>query len=77
MEIVNNSTDYDVAITAIDLGECFVYKECLHMKVSDGSIDREGAEDFPNVVINLETNRLNAIRDSVKVKRVKAKVVVE
>lgn len=32
---------------------------------------------FPNVIVNLENNSLNAIRDSVEVKRVKAKIVVE
>lgn len=71
MKIENNS---DVLMKNIEVGECFIFKDKLHMKIDNGCIEVD--TNYPNLVINLHTNRLNAIADDVIVNKVDAKIVV-
>ena len=71
MKIGNNS---DVLMKNIEVGECFIFKDKLHMKIDNGCIEVD--TNYPNLVINLHTNRLNAIADDVIVNKVDAKIVV-
>ena len=77
MQIENISNKYGTKISDIKIGECFLYKDELHMKVDIGSISFPGRDDFPNIVVNLETNKLNMIVDSVTIRRVNTKIVAE
>ena len=58
----------------IEVVECFIFKDKLHMKIDNGCIEVD--TNYPNLVINLHTNRLNAIADDVIVNKVDAKIVV-
>lgn len=58
----------------VEVGECFLYKGKLHMKIENGCI--EVNTTYPNLVIDLHTNRLNSIADDVVVDRANAKIVV-
>lgn len=71
MKIENNS---DVLMKNIEVGECFIFKDKLHMKIDNWCIEVD--TNYPNLVINLHTNRLNAIADDVIVNKVDAKIVV-
>lgn len=77
MKIENSLNKYKTLISNVDVGECFIYNEQLHMKVSIGSIKYPSIEHYPNIVLNLETNALNALKDSVEVVRINAKIVIE
>lgn len=77
MEIENNSKNYNIPITNIELGECFIYNGMLHMRVDNGSMNYRDVNTYPCTILNLETNCLNATRDNVFVKRIKAKIIVE
>ena len=77
MEIEGILNCCSTRIDNVKVGECIMYKGALHMKVDIGSLDYEGIYEYPNVVINLETNKLNSVIDSAVVQRVKAKIVVE
>ena len=58
----------------IEVGECFIFKDKLHMKIDNGCIEVD--TNYTNLVINLHTNRLNTIADDVIVNKVDAKIVV-
>lgn len=77
MKIENNLTNYQIPISTIKDGECFIYKEILHMRVDIGSIERKNENEFPVVIVDLEKNRLNSLRSNVNVRKVDAKIVVE
>ena len=69
----NNS--FSIPIEKIKIGECFLYKNKLHMKINeDGHVGTDNS--FPNLVINLSDNKLNSIADGVTVNKVKSKIVV-
>ena len=76
MKIENIDKISGVPISDIEVGECFMYKGEIHIKVNIGSIEYASISEFPNVVLNLENNNMNAIKDSVVVQRVDAKVVI-
>lgn len=76
MRIENNLTDYKAPISTIKDGECFIYNEVLHMRVNVGSIDRKDTNTFPVVIVDLEKNRLNSLKNDVKVRKIDAKIVV-
>ena len=59
----------------VEVGECFMFNNKLHMKIVGGCVEVD--TNYPNLVIDLHTNRLNAISDDVIVGRVNAKIVVE
>lgn len=71
MKIENNN--FNILMKNIEVGECFIFKDKLHMKIDNGCIEA----DNPNLVIDLHTNRLNAIADDAIVGRANAKIVVE
>lgn len=77
MEIENNLKNYNIPITKIELGECFIYNGMLHMRVDNGSMNYRDVNTYPYTILNLETNCLNAVMASVSVKRIKAKIIVE
>lgn len=72
MKIENNNLN--ILIKNVEVGECFMYKGELYMKIDRGCI--EVNTSYPNLVIDLHTNRLNAIADDAIVGRVNAKIVV-
>ena len=71
MKIENN---LDILMKDIELGECFIFKDKLHMKIDNECI--EVNTTYPNLAIDLHTNRLNSIADDVVVGRANAKIVV-
>ena len=77
MRIEKNINCHEIPIVNIRDGECFIYKDKLHMRVNIGSIARKNESDFPVVIVNLENNKLNALKDWVTVKKVDARIVVE
>lgn len=77
MKIENNLEQYNIPIVNIEIGECFIYKEMLHMRVNNGSVKSDVNIHYPCTILNLETNDLNATKDDVLVKRIRAKIVVE
>lgn len=77
MKIENISDCGGIKIESIGIGECIMYKGQLHMKVDMGSLEYGHISKYPNVVVNLETNTLNSLKDFVVVQRVNAKIVVE
>lgn len=76
MRIENNLTNYETPISIIKDGECFIYKEVLHMRVNAGSIDRKDPDAFPIIIVDLEKNRLNSLRSDTRVRKIDAKIVV-
>lgn len=73
MKIENNN--FNMLIENVEVGECFIFKDKLYMKIDNGCI--EGNTNFPNLVINLYTNKLSSIEDGVIVKKADAKIVIE
>lgn len=71
MKIENNN--FNILMKNIEVGECFIFKDKLYMKIDNGCIEA----DNPNLVIDLHTNRLNAIADDAIVGRANEKIVVE
>lgn len=74
MKIENNN--FNILIENVEIGECFLFKNKLHMKIDRGGCI-EVDTNFPNLVIDLHTNRLNSIADGVIVEKANAKIVVE
>lgn len=61
-------------IENIKTGECFLFKNKLNMKIDmDGYVEVDA--NYPNLVIDLHTNKLNSIANGVIVSKVDAKVV--
>lgn len=77
MEIENNLKQCNIPISRIELGECFIYNEMLHMRVDNGRMNYTDVNSFPYTILNLETNCLNATRGDVLVNRIEAKIVVK
>lgn len=74
MKIENNNLN-NILMKNIEVGECFIFKDKLHMKIDKGYIEVD--TNYPNLVIDLHTNRLNTIADDAIVGRANAKIVVE
>lgn len=72
MKIETNNLD--ILMKNVEVGECFIFKDKLHMKIGGGCIEVD--TKYPNLVIDLHTNRLNAIADDAIVNKVDAKIVV-
>lgn len=73
MKIENNN--FNILMKNVEVGECFIFNNKLHMKIGRGCIEVD--TNYPNLVIDLHTNELNAIADEVIVGRTNAKIVVE
>lgn len=76
MRIERKSRNNLIPISNIKDGECFIYNHLLHMRVGSGSVDCKDLEQFPIIVVNLEENKLNSLRSSVKVMKIDAIIVV-
>ena len=72
MKIETNNLD--ILMKTVEGGECFIFKDKLHMKIDNGCIKVD--TNYPNLVIDLHTNRLNSIADDAIVGRADAKIVV-
>lgn len=73
MRIVNNN-NFNILMKNVEVGECFILNNKLHMKIGGGCIEVD--TKYPNLVIDLHTNRLNEIADDAIVNKVDAKIVV-
>lgn len=68
---IENNNNFNTLMKNVEVGECFMFNNKLHMKIAKGCIN------YLNLVIDLHTNRLNAIADDAIVGRANAKIVVE
>ena len=73
MEIINSYDKRRKLIKDVSIGECFIYKDRLCMKVKP-SIQKEY---YNNKFVDLSINEINAITDSTEVVAIDAKIVVE
>lgn len=65
-----------IPIENIKTGKCFLFKDELNMKINMNGYVKVDT-NYPNLVINLHTNKLNSIANGVTVNKVDAKIVVE
>lgn len=73
MKIENNN--FNILMKNVEVGECFIFKDKLHMKIDRGGCIEVDTK-YPNLVIDLHANRLNAIADDAIVNKADAKIVV-
>lgn len=73
-DILKIENNLDILMKNIEVGECFIFKDKLHMKIDNGCIKVD--TNYPNLVIDLHTNRLNSIADDAIVGIADAKIVV-
>lgn len=69
--------EYNIQTTVenIKIGESFLYQDELYMKIDeDGVVKTDNS--FPNLVINLNDNKLDSFNSSVLVYKVESKIVV-
>lgn len=70
---------YEKHINNVKIGDTFLYKGQLHIKVSGGSLESFlDGNTFENIVLNLETNTLNSINGDadVFIEPIPAKIVI-
>lgn len=72
MKIENNN--FNILMKNVEVGECFMYNNKLHMKIVGGCVEID--TNYPNLVIDLHTNRLSTIADDAIVNKIDAKIVV-
>lgn len=73
---IEYNNNLSIPIENIKAGECFLFKDKLNMKIDiNGYISVDA--DYPNLVIDLHTNKLISIANGVIVSKVDAKIVVE
>lgn len=73
VEIINSYDKRRKLIEDVSIGECFIYKDRLCMKVKP-SIQEEY---YNNKFVDFNKNEINAITDSTEVVVIDAKIVVE
>lgn len=73
MEIISNYDKKRELIKNVSIGECFMYKDRLCMKVKSSVQE----EYYNNKFVDFNKNEINAIRDSTEVVVINAKIVVE
>jgi len=75
MEIVKTREKH---INDVEIGECFLFRDNLHMKISKGSLESKIINTYENIVINLENNKLNSINGAcdIYVVPVLAKIII-
>lgn len=69
--------EYNIQTTVenIKIDESFLYQDELYMKIDeDGVVKTDNS--FPNLVINLNDNKLDSFNSSVLVYKVESKIVV-
>ncbi|MBS4902319.1 MAG: hypothetical protein KHZ96_07545 [Coprobacillus sp.] len=69
--------EYNIQTTVenIKIGESFLYQDELYMKIDEDGVVKTDNR-FPNLVINLNDNKLNSFDSSVLVYKVESKIVV-
>lgn len=73
MEIINNYDKKRELIKNVSIGECFMYKDRLCMKVKSSVQE----EFYNNKFVDFNKNEINTVRDSTEVVVVNAKIVIE
>ena len=73
MEIINSYDKRRKLIKDVSIGECFIFKDRLCMKVKQ-SVQ---GEYYNNKFVDFKKNEINAIPDSTEVVVIDAKIVVE
>ena len=73
MEIITNYDKKRELIKNVSIGECFMYKDRLCMKVKSSVQE----EFYNNKFVDFNKNEINTVRDSTEVVVVNAKIVVE
>lgn len=73
MEIINNYDKKRELIKNVSIGECFMYKDRLCMKVKSSVQE----EFYNNKFVDFNKNEINTVRDSTEVVVVDAKIVIE
>ena len=73
MEIINNYDKKRELIKNVSIGECFMYKDRLCMKVKSSVQE----EFYNNKFVDFNKNEINTVRDSTEFVVVNAKIVVE
>lgn len=73
MEIINSYDKKRKLIKDVSVGECFMYKDRLCMKVKPSLQE----EYYNNKFVDFKRNEMNAVTDSTEVVVVDAKIVVE
>jgi hypothetical protein len=76
MRIEKENNSYNKNITNLEIGETFLYKGQLHIKIHGGSLEQFLSDTYPNLILNLETNKLNSMSHNVDVTPITAKVVI-
>lgn len=69
--------EYNIQTTVenIKIGESFLYQDKLYMKIDEDGVVKTDNR-FPNLVINLNDNKLDSFDSSVLVYKVESKIVV-
>lgn len=73
MEIINNYDKKRELIKNVSIGECFMYKDRLCMKIKSSVQE----EYYNNKFVDFNKNEINTVRDSTEVVVVNAKIVIE
>ena len=73
MEIISNYDKKRERIKNVSIGECFMYKDRLCMKVKSSVQE----EYYNNKFVDFNKNEINTIRDSTEVVVINAKIVIE
>lgn len=73
MEIISNYDKKRELIKNVSIGECFMYKDRLCMKVKSSVQE----EYYNNKFVDFNKNEINTVRDSTEVVVVNAKIVIE
>lgn len=77
MKIEKQEGSFLKKISDINIGETFIYKNQLCLKIDieycDNGLIKDG---FNNAIVNLETNHLNCLRDWVEVQTIPAKIII-
>ena len=69
--------EYNIQTTVenIKIGESFLYQDEFYMKIDEDGVVKTDNR-FPNLVINLNDNKLDSFDSSVLVDKVESKIVV-
>lgn len=69
--------EYNIQTTVenMKIGESFLYQDELYMKIDEDGVVKTDNR-FPNLVINLNDNKLDSFDSSVLVYKVESKIVV-
>ncbi len=69
--------EYNIQTTVenIKIGESFLYQDELYMKIDEDGVVKTDNR-FPNLVINLNDNKLDSFDSSILVYKVESKIVV-